>query len=74
LPVRQRNDNPYPLTVHTDPPQVVEPGDVIDYDDPIVGLTVLDEPEPDAQAATEPAGKTTTKPTKADSGDKEATK
>jgi hypothetical protein len=72
--VRQRNDNPYPLTVHTDPPQVVEPGDAIDHDDPIVGLTVLDEPVPEVQAASEPAAKAPSKPAKADSGDKEATK
>ncbi len=43
--MRQRNDGDQPLTVHTDPPQVVNPGETVDHDTYIVGLTVVDEPE-----------------------------
>jgi hypothetical protein len=49
--VRQRNDHDQPLTAHTDPPHVVQPGEVIDHETYVVGLTVLD----DEPAATKPA-------------------
>jgi hypothetical protein len=56
MPVRQRNDQDHELVVHTIPPQTVQPGDTVDWDDPVVGLTVLDDdPEPAAEPA-EPAG------------------
>jgi hypothetical protein len=59
MPVRQRNNSDHPLTVHTDPPQVVDPGQVIDHDDHVIGLTAVDEPaaEPaDEPDTTVPAG------------------
>ncbi len=37
--MRQRNSGDYPLVVHTDPPQTVDPGEVVDWPDPIIGLT-----------------------------------
>jgi hypothetical protein len=63
MPVRQRNDLDHPLTVHTDPPQVVEPGQVIDHDDHVIGLTPVDEPanEPPATQPTPTKTKTTGK-------------
>jgi hypothetical protein len=42
--VRQRNDTGQPLTVHTDPPQLLEPGDEVDHDTYVIGLTLLDPP------------------------------
>jgi hypothetical protein len=68
-PVRQRNDHDHPLTVHTDPPQVVEPGQVIDHDDHVIGLTAVDKPDTTALAdepVPEPVDEqpTRTKPTK----------
>ena len=74
--MRQRNDQDHPLTAHTDPPQIVEPGEVIDHPDLVVGLTVLDtdiatpepepapEPEPEAPAA-KPAGRKASTPREA---------
>ena len=56
--MRQRNDQDHPLLVHTDPPQLVEPGGEVDHDIPVIGLTVLDDPEP----APEPAPSKATKP------------
>ena len=50
--MRQRNDSGQPLTVHTDPPRVVAPDEVIDHDDYVIGLTAVDEPAPAAE--TEP--------------------
>lgn len=60
--MRQRNDTDHPLTVHTDPPQVVAPGEAIDHDTYVVGLTVLD--EPDTTPAPVDEQPTPTKPTK----------
>lgn len=40
----QRNDQDRALAVHTDPPQVLQPGAVIDHDMYVVGLTVLEDP------------------------------
>lgn len=60
--MRQRNDTGWPLTVHTDPPQLLEPGAVIDHDTYVVGLTAVDEvdaaPKPTADAAVAQAKKT----------------
>lgn len=60
--MRQRNDSGQPLTVHTDPPQLLEPGAVIDHDTYVVGLTVVDDevdsaPKPTADAAAAQAKK-----------------
>lgn len=53
--MRQRNDTGHPLTAHTDPPQVIEPGQTIEYPVLVVGLTVLDdEPTPPSVADPEP--------------------
>ena len=49
--MRQRNDSDQPLVVHTDPPQQVDPGGEVEWDIPIIGLTIV---EPTVQAA-EPA-------------------
>lgn len=49
--MRQRNDTDGPLTVHTNPPQTVEPGAVVEHDTPVIGLTVLDDPEPEPAEA-----------------------
>lgn len=46
--MRQRNDTGQAMTVHTDPPRLLEPGDEIDHDSYVVGLTVLDPPAVDA--------------------------
>lgn len=40
--MRQRNDTGRTLAVHTDPPQVVEPGGEIDCDTHVIGFTVLE--------------------------------
>lgn len=56
--MRQRNDLDHELIVHTIPPQTMQPGDVIDWDDPVIGLTPLEdepEPEPAEQSAEQPA-------------------
>lgn len=56
MPVRQRNDTDHSLFAHTDPPQVIEPGQVITYPVHVIGLTVV---------TTEPAGTpSTAEPTK----------
>lgn len=57
--MRQRNDQPHPLIVHTDPPQFVEPGAVIEHDDLVVGLTVVDDPTPAADDPPAAGGKPT---------------
>ena len=47
--MRQRNDTHDELVAWTDPVLVIGPGDTIEWDYPLVGLTVLDdqtEPEP----------------------------
>lgn len=42
--MQYRNDTPGPLTLAVEPPVVVEPGEVIDSDDHVAGLTPLDDP------------------------------
>ena len=64
--MRQRNDTDQPLLVHTDPPQQVDPGGEVEWDIPIIGLTILDEPvvqaaEPAATTGPTPAGAETAK-------------
>jgi hypothetical protein len=65
--VRQRNDSGQPLTVHTDPPRVVAPDEVIDHDGYVIGLTAVVEPDTapppsptSPSKGTKPAGKETT--------------
>lgn len=58
--MRQRNDSGYPIAVHAEPPFPVEPGDTVDFPDPIAGLTPVDEPESAADPGVEP-----TKPARA---------
>ncbi len=56
--MRQRNDQDHPLLVHTDPPQWVQPEAEIDHDVPVIGLTVLDDPDPRPdQPADAPVGR-----------------
>lgn len=49
--MRQRNDTDQPLTVHTDPPQVLQPGEEVDHDTYVVGLTAVPPPVVDATPA-----------------------
>lgn len=53
--MRQRNDSGYPIAVHAERPFPVEPGDTVDFPDPVAGLTPIDEPEPTAEPDAEPA-------------------
>ncbi len=47
--MQYRNDTPDPLLVATEPPQMVEPGGLVDVDGHVAGLTpVGDEPADDA--------------------------
>lgn len=46
--MQQRNDTAETLIVATDPVTVVEPGEVVDLDVHVAGLTAVD-PEPPAQ-------------------------
>ena len=49
--MRQRNDTPDQLFVQAaDPPFVVEVGETIDYESPIIGMTLL----PDEPAVSDP--------------------
>ncbi len=44
--MQYRNDTPGPLTLAVEPPVVVEPGEVVDVDDHVAGLTPLDDGAP----------------------------
>lgn len=71
--MRQRNDTHDELVAWVDPVLVIGPGDVVEWDLPIVGLTILDDdhnnpPEPEdepgeKEAAATPDYDTTEEPT-----------
>jgi hypothetical protein len=73
--VWQRNDTDYTLTVATDPPQVVEPGEVIEHEHYVVGFTILDDEEAPAAPVDAPTpSKAARKGAAPDSAAEEATK
>lgn len=53
--MRQRNETDHPLFAHTDPPQVIEPGQVVDHPTHVIGLTVVGDDPADTPADAEPA-------------------
>jgi hypothetical protein len=58
--VRQRNAGAHPLTVMTDPPQVVAPGEDIDFDEPLAGFESVEDND-SADEAEQPSGSAKTK-------------
>ncbi len=49
--MRQRNDTVYALYASAaDPPFVVAPGETIDYEVPVIGLTILEDKEPEKKS------------------------
>jgi hypothetical protein len=56
--MRQRNSTPWPVTVPQIPAEV-QPGEVIDWPDPITGLTPVDPPQETTPQPETPADPTT---------------
>jgi len=60
--VRQRNAGAHPLTVMTDPPRLVEPGEVIDFDEALAGFEPVDDDSDDeSEQPSSPKDSKTTK-------------
>ena len=53
--MRQRNAGAHPLTVMTDPPCELTPGEVIDFDEPLAGCEPVDD---DSTTAEDSSGET----------------
>lgn len=49
--MRQRNAGAHPLTVMTDPPCEVAPGEVVDFDEPLAGFEPADDNNDDSVPA-----------------------
>lgn len=50
--MRQRNDTPDEVHAWTDPVLVIAPGDIVEHEHPLTGLTILDDEESEPKKKT----------------------
>lgn len=55
--MRQRNDTQSELVAWVDPVLVIVPGQIVEWDSPLTGLTILPDPDPAPAAPAKPAVK-----------------